>query len=103
MLSYARGKRISTHVARQREKAGSRDQNCEQNQQHLRRWRLENREIEDPADVMEKGWSEQLALFRQHYDGDNLDAAELLIPILGSSGSSNEVWDKAAPERSPLS
>lgn len=34
------------------------------------------------AEVMEKGWSERLGAFRQHYDGDDLDAAALLIPVL---------------------
>jgi GH15 family glucan-1,4-alpha-glucosidase len=34
------------------------------------------------ADVMSRGWSEALGAFRQHYDGDSLDAAALLIPIM---------------------
>jgi hypothetical protein len=32
---------------------------------------------------MERGWSDRLGAFRQHYESDNLDAAALLIPILG--------------------
>ena len=44
-------------------------------------WQTEQAHIH--AEVMERGWSEALGAFRQHYEGDNLDAAELLIPILG--------------------
>jgi GH15 family glucan-1,4-alpha-glucosidase len=35
------------------------------------------------AEVMERGWSNRLGAFRQHYESDNLDASALLIPILG--------------------
>jgi GH15 family glucan-1,4-alpha-glucosidase len=35
------------------------------------------------ADVMERGWSERLGSFRQRYEGDNLDASALLIPVMG--------------------
>jgi GH15 family glucan-1,4-alpha-glucosidase len=35
------------------------------------------------AEVMERGWSERLGSFRQHYDGEGLDASTLLIPITG--------------------
>lgn len=37
------------------------------------------------AEVMGRGWSDHhhLAAFRQRYEGDNLDAAALLIPIVG--------------------
>ncbi len=35
------------------------------------------------AEVMERGWSDRLGAFRQRYEGDNLDAAALLIPIVG--------------------
>lgn len=35
------------------------------------------------VEVMEKGWSEKLGAFRQHYDADTLDAATLLISTLG--------------------
>lgn len=34
------------------------------------------------AEVLDKGWSERLNAFRQHYDGDNLDAAALLMPVM---------------------
>lgn len=44
-------------------------------------WQSECAKIHD--EVMEKGWSERLGSFRQRYDGDNPDAAELLIPIMG--------------------
>ena len=33
-------------------------------------------------EVMQKGWSERLGAFRQHYEGDNLDAAGLLVSIM---------------------
>lgn len=35
------------------------------------------------AEVMERGWSERRQAFLQAYDGDNLDASALLIPIMG--------------------
>src|SRR5579859_5427164 len=35
------------------------------------------------AEVMERGWSERLGAFRQHYDGEGLDASVLLIPVTG--------------------
>ena len=35
------------------------------------------------AEVMDRGWSERLGAFRQHYDGEDLDASALLIPIVG--------------------
>ncbi len=44
-------------------------------------WEEASREIH--AEVMERGWSEQLGAFRQHYDGNGLDAATLLIPVMG--------------------
>lgn len=47
----------------------------------LDRWRRVMDEIH--ADVMEKGWSESLQAFRQHYDADALDASALLIPMMG--------------------
>lgn len=34
------------------------------------------------TDIMSRGWSERLKAFRQHYQGDTLDAAALLIPIM---------------------
>lgn len=47
----------------------------------IERWAEAREEIR--ADVMEKGWSERLRAFRQHYDGDGLDASALLIPVTG--------------------
>jgi GH15 family glucan-1,4-alpha-glucosidase len=46
-------------------------------------WRTVREEIH--AEVMEHGWSDHhhLAAFRQRYEGDNLDAATLLMPIIG--------------------
>lgn len=35
------------------------------------------------SDVMERGWSDRIGSFRQHYDADGLDAAALLIPVMG--------------------
>ncbi|HVV17273.1 MAG TPA: glycoside hydrolase family 15 protein [Polyangia bacterium] len=35
------------------------------------------------AEVASRGWSARLGAFRQRYDEDNLDAAALLIPIMG--------------------
>jgi GH15 family glucan-1,4-alpha-glucosidase len=32
---------------------------------------------------MTRGWSERLQSFRQHYDADTVDAALLLMPLLG--------------------
>jgi GH15 family glucan-1,4-alpha-glucosidase len=44
-------------------------------------WRAEMPRIH--ADVMERGWREERGTFCQHYDTDRLDAAALLIPIMG--------------------
>jgi GH15 family glucan-1,4-alpha-glucosidase len=35
------------------------------------------------ADVMERGWSESMQSFRQHYDSENLDASVLLLATMG--------------------
>jgi GH15 family glucan-1,4-alpha-glucosidase len=35
------------------------------------------------ADVMQRGWSEELQSFRQHYGANTLDASTLLIPLIG--------------------
>ena len=35
------------------------------------------------AEVLDRGWSERVWAFRQHYDTDALDASVLLIPIMG--------------------
>jgi GH15 family glucan-1,4-alpha-glucosidase len=50
-------------------------------QQEIERWAGVREEIR--ADVMERGWSERLGAFRQHYDGEGLDASALLIPVTG--------------------
>lgn len=34
------------------------------------------------ADVMQRGWSESLQSFRQHYDSDHLDASALLLSLM---------------------
>ena len=45
------------------------------------RWRSAMKTIH--AEVMERGWSERRQSFLQAYDGDQLDASALLIPIMG--------------------
>ena len=45
------------------------------------RWRAEAETIKD--DVLEKGWSKEKKAFVQHYDSDAMDAATLLLPLLG--------------------
>ncbi len=35
------------------------------------------------AEVLERGWSEELGAFRQSYERDTLDASALLIPVMG--------------------
>jgi GH15 family glucan-1,4-alpha-glucosidase len=47
----------------------------------LERWRRLEREIY--RQVFERGWSDTLGAFRQRYEGENLDAANLLISIMG--------------------
>lgn len=47
----------------------------------FRQWRAVMTEIH--AEVMERGWSDELQSFRQHYDADTLDASTLLIPLMG--------------------
>ncbi len=44
-------------------------------------WREAMEEIH--AEVMERGWSEEMGAFRQRYDVDGLDASALLIPVMG--------------------
>jgi GH15 family glucan-1,4-alpha-glucosidase len=44
-------------------------------------WRAEMPRIH--AEVMARGWCEERGAFCQHYDTDRLDAAALLIPIMG--------------------
>lgn len=45
------------------------------------RWRRERDRIR--ADVFEKGWSERLKAFKQSFQDERLDAADLLLPIVG--------------------
>jgi GH15 family glucan-1,4-alpha-glucosidase len=45
------------------------------------RWAAEMETIH--ADVMERGWSERLGAFTQRYEAETLDAAALLIPVMG--------------------
>jgi GH15 family glucan-1,4-alpha-glucosidase len=45
------------------------------------RWRQERERIH--AEVMEKGWSEKLGAFKQSYEDETLDAAVLLMPVVG--------------------
>ena len=44
-------------------------------------WRAEMDAIR--AEIMGRGWSDAMNAFRQHYDADTVDAALLLIPLLG--------------------
>lgn len=48
---------------------------------NLRQWRRTMIEIH--ADVMKRGWSDEMQSFRQHYDADTLDASALLVPLMG--------------------
>ncbi len=48
---------------------------------NFRQWRAAMTEIR--ADVMERGWSDELQSFRERYDADTLDASTLLIPLMG--------------------
>lgn len=45
------------------------------------RWREERNQIR--ADVFAKGWSEHLGAFKQSYEDELLDAANLLLPVVG--------------------
>lgn len=47
----------------------------------IARWRQERDQIR--AEVMQKGWSERLGAFKQSYEDEHLDAANLLLPIVG--------------------
>jgi GH15 family glucan-1,4-alpha-glucosidase len=47
----------------------------------LDRWKTERERVR--ADVLARGWSELHASFKQRYEGDNLDAAALLVPLSG--------------------
>ena len=44
-------------------------------------WRAEMDAIR--AEIMARGWSDAMNSFRQHYEADTVDAALLLIPLLG--------------------
>lgn len=44
-------------------------------------WRQERDQIR--AEVLEKGWSEKLQAFKQSYEDETLDAANLLLPMMG--------------------
>lgn len=48
---------------------------------NLQAWRNARDAIK--AEVLMRGWSESAQAFRQHYDTDTLDAASLLIPLVG--------------------
>ena len=44
-------------------------------------WRTAMREIK--REVLNKGWSSQKKAFRMHYDSDDLDSANLMMPLMG--------------------
>ena len=46
-----------------------------------RRWNRVAAQVH--ADVLTRGWSERLGAFRQRYEAENLDAAALLVPVMG--------------------
>jgi GH15 family glucan-1,4-alpha-glucosidase len=50
-------------------------------QADLRKWEKVRGEIK--AEVLKKGWSKEKGAFLQHYDTDQLDSSNLLLPILG--------------------
>lgn len=47
----------------------------------LERWRTERERIK--ATVFERGWSDQLGAFKQSFEDEYLDAANLLLPVVG--------------------
>lgn len=47
----------------------------------IERWCQERDNIR--AEVLEKGWSDKLKAFKQSYEEENLDAANLLLPVFG--------------------
>lgn len=49
--------------------------------QEAERWRAASEEVRTA--VLQKGWSERAGAFGQRFGSDNLDAAALLIPIMG--------------------
>ncbi|MEJ7654462.1 MAG: glycoside hydrolase family 15 protein [Chloroflexia bacterium] len=48
------------------------------------RWETERDRIRE--EVLEKGWSEKLGAFKQSYEDERLDAANLMMPIVGFPG-----------------
>jgi GH15 family glucan-1,4-alpha-glucosidase len=52
------------------------------------KWEAARDEIRDA--VLERGWSEQKQAFAQSFDSDDLDAAQLLMPILGFLPATDE-------------
>jgi GH15 family glucan-1,4-alpha-glucosidase len=51
-------------------------------------WEAERDRIRDT--VLDRGWSEQKQAFAQSFDSDDLDAAQLLMPILGFLPATDE-------------
>jgi GH15 family glucan-1,4-alpha-glucosidase len=47
----------------------------------IERWRQERARIR--AQVFERGWSDRLGAFKQSYEDEHLDAANLLLPVVG--------------------
>ncbi|HEY9662187.1 MAG TPA: glycoside hydrolase family 15 protein, partial [Allocoleopsis sp.] len=45
------------------------------------RWRQARETIR--AEVLQKGWSDRLQAFKQSYEDERLDAADLLLPVMG--------------------
>ena len=54
---------------------------CDKGGRGVERWRREMPRIH--AEVMRRGWSERLGAFRQRYDSEDLDAAALLVIVMG--------------------
>jgi GH15 family glucan-1,4-alpha-glucosidase len=50
-------------------------------EREVARWCAERDAVR--ADILARGWSEQKQAFVQHYDSEALDAANLLIPVVG--------------------
>src|SRR5215211_4199340 len=55
---------------------------------HVEAWAEERDRIRDA--VLTRGWSEKLGAFAQSFDSDELDAAQLLMPILGFLPATDE-------------
>ena len=54
----------------------------------VKEWRAARDEIRDA--VLERGWSEKRGAYAQSFDSDELDAAQLLMPILGFLPATDE-------------